>query len=164
MLRRMSLSRSTASTGSRSVRIHIGLPIAILVSVGLHLTLAICVLIRPENSELLILSGLDRLIEGTGSSSGAFAVSLIVLSLFALVGVALENRIDMRLCTVLVLPQYAIMLLALFTSISVVIDGENPNTGQPVDRSLAITALAPVSWVAIGHTVAFWERYVSRWR
>lgn len=148
----------------RSTSIHIGRPVMIITSAMLHLILAFCLFWRAANTDLLALSGLDGMKETLGLDAVQLASLLAIAAVVALVGVAIEERVDIRICTLLVLPQYSFMLWALARDVLLVAHEQySIQTGQPYNWTLALAVVAPVMCIAIGHTAAFLERYVLRW-
>ena len=143
--------------------IHLGLPIGILTSVAFHVTIGACLLYRAANAELLVLSGLDGVSNFFGFNHATLGLFLILLGVLALAGVLLESRVDVRVATVLVIPQYSLMLWALMADLILIYNSVNPSTGASLNRSLVITVSAAVMCIAVGHTVAFIDRYVLRW-
>lgn len=148
---------------ARLTTVHIGWPVMILTSVAFHVIVAACLLYRAANADLVVLSGLDGVSGTFGLGHVQLAVFLIALAVLALAGVVLENRVDVRICTLLVTPQYSVMLWALCSDALLVYNGVNPANQMPLNRSLLLTVSAAVICIAVGHTVAFIERYVLRW-
>lgn len=146
-----------------SIIMHFGAPVAILTSIGFHLTVAITLLINVRNKDLLLFSGLDKFSEFLGLNAYTLAASLIILASLAAAGILLERRINIKVCTALVLPQYSLMLWSLVSDIIVIFDSKNPATNARLDPSTILAVLAAVMWISIGHTYAFIERYIVRW-
>jgi hypothetical protein len=55
------------------------------------------------------------------------------------------------------------MLWALCSDLLLIYNGENPANHMSVNRSILLTVCAAVICIAIGHTIAFIERYILRW-
>lgn len=131
-------------------------------AVGLHFIWGWALLVRPTAGNLTVFVGLNRLVTDVGISSTILGLFLIVASLLAAAGLLLEGKIP-RLALVSLLPQYALLLIALLSDLEVVVTAKNPATGQYVDRVLIISIIGPLMWAAILHTFAILERFVLRW-
>lgn len=154
----------------RRTTIHVGAPVVIILSALLHVVTGAALIYRNANLNLLVLSGLTGPRDFFGFSANQLGAVLIVLGLLALVGVALENRVDIRVVTFFVIWQYSLMLWSLVVDVILIYDSINPNPevqeatpGATLNRAIFIQVLAPVMVIAIGHTWAFWDRYVRRW-
>lgn len=154
----------------RRTTIVVGAPVVIILSALLHIVTGAMLIYRNANINLLVLSGLNGPRDFFGLSANELGGILIVLGLLALVGVALENRADIRLVTFLVIWQYSLMLWSLVVDVWLIYGSLNPSPqvqeatpGATLNRAIFIQVLAPVMVIAIGHTWAFWDRYVRRW-
>lgn len=148
---------------SKPMVLHLGIPWSIIASFGAHITIGYCLLSRSANKDLLLLSGLDSFSKTFGLDGTLLGVVLIVLGILAAVGWLAEGRIDLRLSTALVTPQYGLMLWSAVSDALVIMDGVNPATGAELSRSLILIVLAIPIWLAVAHTGSYIERYVIRW-
>lgn len=139
--------------------IRFGYPWMIVWAIGVHIMWGLGLLLRPTTESLLILVGLNRLID-QGIPPHMLGYGLVLASMLAGLGLACERRIRMRYALAMLLPQYGLMITAFLSDLEVFFNATNPVTQAHIDRVLIMIVLGPMMLAAALHTLSIIERFV----
>lgn len=137
--------------------LHYRLPI--LLGISLHLVWGFSLVVNNDIAPLTIFGGLHKFLE-LGISPFLLGITILTFALFALVGSFFESQLTQQKSFLLILPQYFILIVAFLTDLLVLVDGKNPTSGTPVDRTIIISILWPVMGISLAHTFAVIERWI----
>lgn len=142
---------------------HWGRPWMLWYAVGLHTIWAIALLGNSDVERLVVLAGLNK-ISNVGIDPTSMAIILLLISISAAYGLHVETKLDPRIVFCLIVWQYLVLLIAVFSDLEILITGKNPANGEPVDRFIILALLGPVMWAGLLHSCAIIERFLLRWR
>lgn len=137
-----------------------GYPWLILWVCCIHVLIGMCLVVREQTEKLLIISGLNRLVDLPFIDRYALAAILIVTACLAVIGLVFEGQLRPKACFALLMGQYGLVFGSCLSDMLVIYNGVNPSTGLPVDRVLMLVVLAPILLAGPLHTVSIIERFV----
>lgn len=143
------------------VKLRAPFPYVIWWAIFVHMAWGIALVYDSTITPLVVLVGLHW-VSLLGIDSVELGYVLIVAAIMATVGILAENRLPNRICFLLLLPQYALLVAAFVSDTQTIVVGEITNTSGVVinvDRLVLFTVLCPVMIAAVLHSFAIIERF-----
>lgn len=134
-------------------------PYIIWWAIAVHIAWGIALIIDPSVTPVVILVGLHWVI-ARGVEGPSLGVALLLAASFALVSLLAGKRLSNAVSFILLMPQYGLLLAALFSDTLSIYAGE-VGGGRQVDRMLLFTALWPTMIAGVLHSLAIIERHIS---
>lgn len=132
-------------------------PWMIWFAISLHLLYGLGLIIWPSINVVAIIGGFQHLLEWFGKTGCGVVLTFVAVA--AIVGLYLENRVTRWIGIILLMPQYIVLLLALFSGLILLIDGfyfTSSTTGQTtkLPAYTVIAGIGPICLAAFWHTLA----------
>lgn len=136
-------------------------PTVILLAILIHLTWGAALILNPiAESAAAILGGFHWMLS-YGVEARWLGSVLLAGALLALAGLLLDTRLPNGAALALLMPQFGLLIASFLSDSQSVASGVLPD-GRVVDQLVLFTALCPVMFMALLHTLAIIERH-STW-
>lgn len=132
-------------------------PHIIWLAIIVHVAWGVALLVDPSIAPVVILVGLHWVM-GLGVNAQVLGVLLLAAAALAAFGLIEEHRLSNRTELLMLMPQYALLLAALFSDVQTIWTGYVGD--REIDRLLLFTVLVAVMAMAVLHSAAIVERHL----